>query len=35
MPYSADIKKLEHFFLPKEFTLSNWESLEPYFIQLN
>ena len=35
MPYSADIKKLEHYFLPKEFTLSDWESLEPYFIQLN
>jgi len=35
MQYSADIKKLEHYFLPKDFTLSDWESLEPYFIQLN
>ena len=35
MVYSADIKKLEHYFLPKDFTISDWKSLEPYFIQLN
>lgn len=32
--YSADIKKLPRHFLPKDFTLSNWESVEPYFKNL-
>ncbi len=31
---SADIKKLQRKFLPENFTLTNWEGLEPYFIQL-
>ena len=31
MNYTADIKKLERYFLPKEFTVTNWETLEPYF----
>jgi oligoendopeptidase F len=29
--YSADIKKLVRNFLPKDFTITNWEALEPYF----
>lgn len=32
--YSADIKKLPRTFLPEDFTISNWESLEPYFKNL-
>ena len=28
---SADIKKLERHFLPTNFTVTNWESLEPFF----
>ena len=28
---TADIQKLSHYFLPKDFVLTNWESLEPYF----
>ncbi len=31
MQLNADIKKLEHHFLPKDFKLTDWESLEPYF----
>ena len=31
---SADIKKIERTFLPSVFTVSNWESLEPYFKNL-
>ncbi|MFC4231003.1 M3 family oligoendopeptidase [Parasediminibacterium paludis] len=31
---SADIKKLERHFLPTDFTVTTWESLEPYFKQL-
>ena len=31
MTYSADIKKLERNFLPKDFEITNWETLEPYF----
>jgi len=34
MQYSANIQKLKHSFLPADFTLTDWESLEPYFIQL-
>jgi oligoendopeptidase F len=35
MNYSADIKKLPRHFLPKAFTISNWEVLEPFFKQLD
>jgi oligoendopeptidase F len=34
MALSADIKKLERNFLPKEFVLTTWENLEPYFKNL-
>jgi oligoendopeptidase F len=29
--YTADIKKLQRNFLPKDFSITNWETLEPYF----
>ncbi len=31
MTYTADIKKLERNFLPKDYTITTWASLEPYF----
>ena len=31
---SAAIEKLERTFLPKDFTVTNWESLEPFFKEL-
>ena len=34
MAYSADIQKLKHSFLPEHFSLTDWATLEPYFIQL-
>ena len=34
MQYSANIQKLKHSFLPIDFKLTDWKSLEPYFIQL-
>jgi oligoendopeptidase F len=34
MILSADIKKLERHFLPKDFIITNWETLEPYFKNL-
>jgi oligoendopeptidase F len=34
MQYSANIQKLKHSFLPVDFRLTDWNSLEPYFIQL-
>jgi len=34
MQLNADIKKLEHHFLPKDFKITDWETLEPYFKQL-
>lgn len=34
MKYSADIKKLERNFLPKDFTVTDWPALEPYFKEL-
>ncbi len=34
MRYSADIKKTARHFIPKDFTLTNWETLEPYFKNL-
>src|SRR6478735_5831746 len=32
--YSADIKKLPRHFLPKDFIVTTWEKLEPFFIDL-
>ncbi len=34
MQYSADIKKTTRHFVPADFTLTNWETLEPYFKNL-
>lgn len=34
MTETADIKKLERHFLPKDFSIGNWDSLEPYFKNL-
>jgi oligoendopeptidase F len=34
MAYSANIQKLKHSFLPKDFQLKDWETIEPYVIQL-
>ena len=31
---SADIKKLERKFLPRDLVISNWETIEPYFQEL-
>ena len=35
MSYSAEIKKLPRHYLPKDFSISNWEGLEPYFKNLD
>ena len=35
MNYSADIQKLPRHFLPANFILTNWETLEPYFKDLD
>jgi oligoendopeptidase F len=35
MNYSADIKKLPRNFLPKNFAVKNWETLEPFFKNLS
>src|ERR1700754_4154974 len=35
MHYSADIQKLPRHFLSKDFHLTDWESLEPYFKDLD
>jgi oligoendopeptidase F len=35
MTYSADIKKLPRHFLSENFSVTNWEGLEPYFKNLN
>ena len=32
--YSADIKKLPRRFLPKDFIVTTWDTLEPFFIDL-
>lgn len=32
--YTADIKPVERNFLPKDFTVTTWETLEPYFASL-
>jgi oligoendopeptidase F len=34
MNYTADIKKLERKFVPQEFKLTDWETLEPFFKNL-
>ncbi|MET0394377.1 MAG: M3 family oligoendopeptidase [Chitinophagaceae bacterium] len=34
MSYTADIKKLDRHFLPDNFVLTDWASLEPYFKEL-
>ena len=34
MEYSANIEKLKHSFLPETFELKDWQTLEPYFIEL-
>ena len=34
MQLNADIKKLERHFVPADFLMSNWHSLEPFFIDL-
>src|SRR5688572_32931274 len=34
MKYTADIEKLERNFLPKDFTITDWPALEPYFKEL-
>ena len=34
MQYSAEIQKLPRHFVPKNFTLTHWESLEPLFKNL-
>lgn len=34
MTYTADIKKVPRHFIPENFTLTNWESLEPFFKEL-
>ncbi len=35
MNYSANIKKLPRHFLPVDFSITNWEVLEPYFKNLD
>ena len=35
MNYSAEIKKLPRHFLPENFSVTNWEGLEPYFKNLD
>jgi len=32
--YTADIKKLPRTFLPQNFSITNWETLQPYFQEL-
>lgn len=34
MSYTADIKKLERSYLPADFTVKDWASLEPFFKEL-
>lgn len=35
MNYSADIKKVKRNYFPKDFAITTWESLEPYFKELS
>jgi len=32
--YTADIKKIERHFVPKDFVITDWQNLEPYFKEL-
>src|SRR6195952_287462 len=32
--YTANIKKLQRSFIPKDFVITNWENLEPFFKNL-
>jgi oligoendopeptidase F len=34
MNYTADIKKIERHFIPTDFVITDWQSLEPYFKNL-
>jgi len=34
MNYSADISKIRRNFLPADFAITDWNSLEPYFKNL-
>jgi oligoendopeptidase F len=34
MNYTADIKKVTRDFIPNDFTITNWDSLEPWFKEL-
>ncbi|AYD49389.1 M3 family oligoendopeptidase [Arachidicoccus soli] len=34
MPYTADIQKLPRKFVPEDFTITTWKTLEPYFKDL-
>lgn len=34
MNYSADIRKIDRNFLPADFTITDWKSLEPWFMEL-
>ncbi|MEO5984356.1 MAG: M3 family oligoendopeptidase, partial [Ferruginibacter sp.] len=34
MNYTADIKKIERTYIPADFVVRDWESLEPYFKEL-
>jgi len=34
MPYTSDIQKIQRHFLPSDFTITDWQQLEPWFQQL-
>ena len=34
MNYSADISKIERHYRPKDFSITDWSGLEPFFIEL-
>src|SRR5436190_333522 len=34
MQLTADIKKIERHFIPQDFTVTTWETLEPFFKEL-
>ena len=35
MNHSADIKKLPRHFLPENFSITDWQNIEPYFENLD
>jgi len=35
MTRTADIEKLAHVYLPQDFILTDWESIAPFFKELN